>query len=325
MLIRPELQVLRSNDAPQRSAQLALHTALQTWRTTGPGAQAEAELTRFHRGEPLDNLPLLYSLFCPADDGVRGFVDSLLHPLLCQLSSEPLGQSPLRFSTSDASSTVMLARCGTSALSLQHVSGACLQRGAAPRTAIFAPVETWERVLSGLLQATRVRLCKAWDDRADLECTPVSSATGDVRHRMGQSETLILQSAPTSAVQLRLQRRTSTCEPAREYDLTGGRLLHQAAGTPRDSRLELTASLLGRMKRVDAAPILAAMAEEQGSDSLRWQALRECLALDTAIGFRTLCTLAERRDDPLRPPAAALRSQLLQLHPQLNGVALCPA
>ena len=138
MLIRPELQVLRSNDAPQRSAQLALHTALQTWRTTGPGAQAEAELTRFHRGEPLDNLPLLYSLFCPADDGVRGFVDSLLHPLLRQLSSEPLGQSPLRFSTSDASSTVMLARCGTSALSLQHVSGACLQRGAAPADVMAA-------------------------------------------------------------------------------------------------------------------------------------------------------------------------------------------
>jgi hypothetical protein len=102
-------------------------------------------------------------------------------------------------------------------------------------------------------------------------------------------------------------------------------LLHQAAGSPRDSRLELTAALLGRMGRSDAAPMLAAMAEERVSAHLRWQALRECLGLDSAAGFATLTLLAGRDDDPLAGPAAALRSQLLETYPQLAGISPCPA
>ena len=126
-------------------------------------------------------------------------------------------------------------------------------------------------------------------------------------------------------MQLRLQRRTSAVDPVREYRLSDGCLVHQAAGTPRDSRLELTAALLGRMKRRDAAPMLAAMVEEHGSESLRWQSLRECLALDVAVGFPALCKLAEREGDPLQQPAEVLRAQLLARHPELKELSPCPA
>ena len=71
--------------------------------------------------------------------------------------------------------------------------------------------------------------------------------------------------------------------------------------------------------------LLAAMAEEEGSAHLRWQALRECLGLDSAVGFAALTGLAQRNDDPLAVPAGALRAQLLETYPQLAGVAGCPA
>ena len=79
------------------------------------------------------------------------------------------------------------------------------------------------------------------------------------------------------------------------------------------------------MGRSDAAPLLAAMAEEQGGTGMRWQALRECLGLDSALGFAALRTIAQRSGDPLAVPAGALAAQLLEQYPELAGVDRCPA
>ena len=107
----------------------------------------------------------------------------------------------------------------------------------------------------------------------------------------------MLTSVDGCLVSLRLQRRPANAGPAREYELASGRLIHQAAGNPRDSRIEMMLALLGRMGRGDAAPLMARMAREDGSAALRWQALRECLALDYAGGLSS-------RSPPLPPPRA---------------------
>ena len=135
----------------------------------------------------------------------------------------------------------------------------------------------------------------------------------------------IYQRVPGALVLLRLQRGDGSSDPSCEYALDDGRLLHQAAASPRDSRLELAVSLLGRMGRSDAVPLLASMAEESGTPHLRWQALRECLALDSGAGFAALSTIARRSADPLAVPAGALRAQLLETYPQLAEVPICPA
>jgi hypothetical protein len=58
---------------------------------------------------------------------------------------------------------------------------------------------------------------------------------------------------------------------------------------------------------------------------LRWQALRECLALDTLAGFRALTAVATACDDPLAGAAGALRAQLVETYPQLGRIQPCPA
>ena len=121
-----------------------------------------------------------------------------------------------------------------------------------------------------------------------------------------------------------MQRRPASGSVTREFNLADGSLAHQATGNARESRFELAAALLGRMGRCDAAPLLAAMAEEQGGNSLRWQALKESLGLDTAHGFAALNRIAERPHDPLAAPALALRAQLLKTYPQLAGAQPCP-
>ena len=109
--------------------------------------------------------------------------------------------------------------------------------------------------------------------------------------------------------------------PSREHDLSTGALLRQATGDIRASRQEVMLALLGRMRRAEAAPVMAAIATEPGDPSLRWQALRECLALDPAAGFAALSEVAGVASDPLAGPAGALRAQLREAYPELASLA----
>jgi hypothetical protein len=324
MQIRPELDALRRDDAPQRQAQARLVEDLARWRA-GPAAPLDTELARFGDGAELDDLPLLSALFAPGETAAEDFAAELVARFVAALERDPLGQVPLRHYTDDLVTTLMLARNARSTLTLQALDGTGLARRAAPVSAGFPPSEAIERVLAGSAHGEVVSIVAARPGGADLSSAELHLRAGDVHRRDGSREALILRSVAGSLVTLKLQRRTASNAVTHEYRLADGALVHQAAGNPRDSRLELTAALLGRMGRTDAAPLLAAMAEETGSPALRWQALRECLALDSAAGFAALSQLARRGEDPLCGPAGALRAQLIETYPQLAGVASCPA
>jgi hypothetical protein len=323
MLIRDELRALRSDDAPQRQAQAELQGAIATWRAGADYRVLETELARFGKGTALRRLPLLASLFTAGNGSARALVDGLIAALCEQLECHPLGQVPLRHSCDGALSSLMIASCGTAALVIQAVDGPGLRRRGEVLTTSFSPGVTWEHVLSGSAVAELVSIDGQQPGGAQLTRHSCALMPGMVNVRDGARESLLLQAVPNRLIMLKLQRRPGSGVVKREYRLADGRLVHQAAGSSRESRLELAASLLGRMGRKDAAPLLAAMAEEQGGRSLRWQALRECLALDTALGFSALCRIAARADDPLAAPAGALRAQLLETHPQLMEACEC--
>ena len=325
MHIRPELAALRSDDAPQRRAQARLIAVVDDWRATPPVAAAAAELGSFAKGIPLDDLPLLSALFTAGDPSAQQFTSSLVALLVAELRDDPLGQVPLRHFSDGMLASLVLARQGRAALVLQAIDGAALAKKPDPLAVSFAATETWEHVLAGLATVERVRIAEALPDRAVLRRESVDIAPGMVSRRFCASEAQVLRRVPGTLVALKLQRTLDPSQPTREYRLTDGALIHQAAGSPRESRLELTAALLGWMGRSDAAPLLAAMAEEQGGTGMRWQALRECLGLDSALGFATLRTIAQRAGDPLAAPAGALVAQLLEQYPELAGVARCPA
>ena len=323
MIVRPELQALRGNDAPQRAAQAAVGRVFGAWREFGIGLQAETELRHFFAGLPIEDLPLFSALFSQSEDVQHGFVDQLIGPLLGRLREDPLTQSPLRFSSDEVVTTLVIAKYRNATLTLQLVNGAALARRPVPRSVSFSPTETYERVLTGTAQVLKVSLKHQLPNQAVLDCSEELLRHGEVRHRFGQTEAQLPRSIEGCMVSLKLQRPVGSHDVTREYSLGDGQLLRQAAGSPHESRLELVAALLGRMGRQDAAPLLAAMAEEDGNPSLRWQALRECLGVDSAQGFRTLCELAKRSDDPLASPAGALRAQLLEAYPELSGVSEC--
>ena len=197
---------------------------------------------------------------------------------------------------------------------------------ARPQTICFTDSERNEIALAGSGKLQIVRRKSRANSRSDLSSRALLFKPGQSLSLSGMFETKYIDTVEDRLVLLRLSRTAAAPQPSLEFRLCDGSLVHQASGNKNDSRHEMMLSLLGRMGRKDAAPVMAEMTRT-GSDHLRWQALRECLALDTAEGFAALCKIAIDPLDPLSAIAGALRSQLIESHPQLIILenSLCPA
>jgi hypothetical protein len=126
----------------------------------------------------------------------------------------------------------------------------------------FSPSEVWERVLAGTATAAVIDRGATGPDRADLIVSEMTLRPGSLIVRDARFRHVRLDRVQGCLVSLRLQRRMPGAGPTREYALTDGALVHQAAGNPKDSRTELMMALLGRMGRADAAPAMAGIATE---------------------------------------------------------------
>jgi hypothetical protein len=325
MIVHPDLRALRSDTAPQRDAQDRLFAAVSRWRHDPAIAAPLADMARFAEGHALADCAALATLFDERCQTASRLAQAFAAVGAKALVEAPLAYFPMRHFSDGVVSTLLLAHHGAATLSLVAIDGAGLA-ARPPATAVdFRPSDVVERVLAGSADAERVTLHPRDERSARLDRERFSLAPGQVIRRDGAREALILGGIDRCLVKLRLQRRRAGEGPTREYALADGSLLHQAASSARDSRLELMMALLRRMERADAAPHLAGLAREPGSMALRWQALRECLALDTLSGFRVLAAIAAAPNDPLASMAGAVRAQLIEAHPQLQELEPCPA
>jgi hypothetical protein len=321
VLTRPEIAALRGDDAPQRRAQQALHDVMAGWRGEAGVAEVLRDLAAFAAWRPLSECPALSALFDDDGAAATALAGRFVAVAARGLADWPLAHLPPRHFHDDLLSTLVLGREGNVTLSLVAMDGAALAARPQPTSAGFWPGEAWEAVLAGSGEALLVDARDADERQARLVSRSLALAPGRVICRDAARQALIPRAVSGTLVSLRLQRRRPEAGVAREYDLATGRLVHQAAGNPRDSRIELMIAMLARMKRREAAPLMADIACGEGSAPLRWQALRECLALDTAAGFAALCRVAGNAADPLAVPAGALRAQLIEAHPRLAEIA----
>ena len=324
MIANPELRALRRDDSPQCDAQEALGQALDAWRAKPDIAALHAEFEAFAAGAELEHCPALAALFTPGSSAARELAADFSAMTCAALAASPLGHVPLRHFTDGITSTVLIARAVNVTLSLVAIDGEGLGQRPESATASFGSNQTWEYVLGGAAGVELVTCHPIGPHQARLERRAVEIARGSIQFRDGQRDARLLRRIDGALVTLRLQRRRANADVTREYDLASGQMLHQAAGNPRDSRLELMLAMLGRMGRKDAAPHMAELALGEAGSALRWQALRECLALDTQIGFGALARIAARSEDALSGPAGVLRAQLIEAHPQLQKVEPCP-
>lgn len=315
MRIDTTLAALRDDPAPVIRAADAADAALARWRATPAAARLLAELADYGAGQDLRECPHLSNLM---GNGDAGAVHTMLADLCTVLADHPLGQPALAATRSAGACRMTLASAGRASLSLALAEPTRSDAGA-PDHAVFGGGQMQLRVLAG---AARGFLASR-----DGELVPVHLATGFACALDLDRRTLELVAVDSPLMTLRLHRRAADAGVLQDIALTDGAVLAQSADDPRESRIEMAMALLGRMGRVDAAPALAACSRE-GSAPRRWQALRECLALDAATGFAALLETMERPGDPLRADARALAEALASQHPALARMmedVTCPA
>ena len=308
MRVDPAIAALRHDRTPLLQAQAAMFAAREAWRGRPRVAPVLAEVEQFGRGIGLSACPALAALFVGGVEAA-GFADDFCAVFTGALTRESSGQLPFRHAFDGVVSTLLLARAGTARLTL-----VAQEPGEyATTSALFSEAERHDAVIAG---AAVARLTTHGPNGAyqheRVRLSAPSRLTLDL-----QRQTLFVEAVERPLVTLRLHRTAPLPGPVREHSLADGALLQLSAGEMRQSRHEMMLAVLGRMRRRAAAPVMAELACEDGPDTLRWEALRQALALDTAGGFAALSRIACSATDPLAPPAAALRAQLVEVHPEL--------
>jgi hypothetical protein len=313
--IASQLQALRQDDRPQREAQAAIAGAMESLQATPQWLSLQQDMEAYGAGTDLAELP---QLSCLANgDGSARLADLVLRQFLPVQAKHHLAHLPFRHAFDGTLSSMQLARSGRAMLTLVS-----LEPGSHPSTAAsFADGTRHDVVLAGRANGRFLRRNGAAIRAEAMEFNPGACLSLDLSR-----ESIAIEQIHSRLVLLRLRRDAVHPQPTRQYSLEDGNLLQQSAGDMGESRKEAMLALLGRMSRKDAAPVMGEMTRE-GSEHLRWQALREYLALDTARGFAALGAIARDQADPLSGPAGALRAQLLEEHPQLAALEdqPCPA
>ena len=314
MRIDPALGALTADPAPLFGA----GEAARGWREHPAVAPLLEELADYGADRALGDCARLLRLSAGGEDAVQ-FARAAAAAATRHLASAPLAAWPWRHFSNGVLHSVTLAAAGEASLSLALIDGAAwsaARNPQAPDLAAFQPGSLNAVVVAG---AARCRiLCNRSDDpaRARIEARPLALNCGSAFSIAGEHEALALDAIDGLLLTLRLYRSPTGDTPARQYAIASGALVHQAASGRADSQTELMMALLRAMGRSDAAPTLATLARS-GAPPARWQALRECLALDSATGFAALLEVAGQADDPLCAPARNLADSLAAQHPAL--------
>lgn len=315
MRVDRTIAALRTDRTALQRAQAVACAAAQRWREDARVAPIIAELAEYGSGAPLASCPALAALF-EGGPAAAGFAHDFARIQAQALAEDRFVQVAFRHSWDGRAATLLLARAGSAQLSLVAIEPGTYGTG----SVAFSDSVRHEAIVAGAASARQTARGKSGEFTHDaLDLISGARLTLDLSR-----QALFVERVETRLVSLRLHRASPDPGPAREYDLSNGRLRHQASGDVRASRQEAMLALLGRMGRTEAAPTMAEIARGAGSDGLRWQALRETLALDTAAGFRALSDVARAPGDPLAMPAGALRGQLVEAHPELLALEATP-
>lgn len=289
-----------------------MKTATDCWREDAGMAAATAQFAEFGAGAAIEDCPALEEIFL-SQGRAEALVGSLVAHFCAAIAADPLGHPPFRNAFDGRGSTLLLAKSGRAQMLLQArepgtYSYAC---------AMFTDALRYDATLAGCGKAEILRL-HGPREQVDFTSEGISLEQGVRLAFDCNTETLLTTVVERRLVTLRLAQTAEFPQAGREYCRQSGRLLHQSAGTLATSRREMMVALLGRMGRTEAAPVLADIALARGDGSLRWQALREALVLDTAQGFAALLRMARDPRDPLAGEAAALHAQLCDQYPELR-------
>jgi hypothetical protein len=313
MQVHPELARLRGVAAPQPRCD----AALAAWRARSEVTAITAALARYDAGEALTALPEL-SRLTSDHDAAQTLIAGFIAPLIAALRAEPLAQLPLGHSTAPGIARLRLASEGHATLTLAAYAR---RAHSLPQSMLFEDCAAHELVVAG---AGRAAVHRLHEGRLASEERALAPGTRLTRDGPDTARQIIAVTRPLLVLQL--TREPAHPAPSREVALTDGRLLKTISGCKRTSQQLMALAVLGALGHRPALDEMTRLARDIGADrDLRWEALRQCLALDAARGLALLATLAGDGGDTLNAPSAALHRQLLARRPDLAALIPEPA
>lgn len=313
MRVHPEVARLRGH----LPAQPRTDAALAQWHARGEVAAVLAALAGFEAGAPVADLPALAELFGEAEAGLalaEGLVDGLTEAL----AAEPLAQLPLGHSTAPGAARLNLARRGSAGLSLLALAPRAM---AMPVSALFEDAASYEIILAGEGRALLHAL-----EAGRLTSREIALAPGTRLVREGGDRARQIVAVTRPLLVLQLTREPARPQPSREIALADGSLVRTISGCKATSQQMMALAVLGALGHAAAVPSLERLARDPAAErDLRWEALRQCLALDARAGLAVLGALVGERGDMLAAPAAALHRQLRAQRPDLAPFMAEPA
>ncbi len=319
MQIHPDIAALRSDPTLQRHAQTPMTQAVAEWQSRSDVITLAQELAAYDAGDHLCSCHTLSGLIGNhevASRFIADWCDALLTPMMAQ----PLGQVPLRHNVAPGLATLQLMNTGGTALSLFVYSE--LGSIAEPQSAVFADREAHEIVLAGRAHGVQHQLTEIHSGRAHIVSSSRTYEAGNCVSQSAGVQTRDFLKVEGSMLLLQLTRVPAKPEPSREYLLPDGTLIHQVSANKRASQHFMAVDVLGAMERGDAVPVMRELALSLGDDAdLRWEAVRQTLALDAAQGMALLGRLSARLDDPIAQPAASLMQSLIAANARLADLA----
>ncbi len=293
-------------------AQPRTDAALAAWQVRGDVAALRAGLAAYGAGAPLAAVPVLAGLMQSAEAGLA-LVAGLVEGLTRALTAEPLAQLPFGHATTPGLARLRLLGEGRAALALvAHAP----REPAPPVTALFEDGSAHELVLAG---AGMAQVHRREGER--LATRDAVLAPGTIMARGGVDESRQIIAVTQPLLVLHLSRTPPAPQPSEEIALADGRSLKIISDCKRTSQQIMALGVLGALRHEGAVPAMAATARDcSAARDLRWEALRQCLALDTRAGLALLAALAQGPGDPLAAPARALQRQLAASDPALAAL-----
>ena len=305
MHMHPDITRLREG----LPAQPLTDAALARWRVRADVTAAIDALAQFDAGAGLEDVPALARLFSDSA-AAADLAGELIGALAQALVAEPLAQVPLGHATAPGVARLRLASHGRASLTL--AAHACRER-TVPVTALFEDGLAHDIIIAGVGKAMVHQ-----HDGACLTNNEVTLAPGTQLFRNGMSQTRQIIAVSRPLLVLQLTREAVRPRPSREISMASGDLVKTISGSKQSSQQMMALAVLGALGHAAAVTVMAELARDQVAErDLRWEALRQCLAMDARVGLGVLETLAGDGADALCAPAAALQRQLCATRPDL--------
>lgn len=259
----------------------------------------------------------------------HGWVQQRLRAALTLCVADPFAMPPLRIFSGGALGGLILAEVPPITLSL--MVRPFNQPASRDPSVIFSPGRGITQIVrSGGALIRRYRVSVSEVEQAggfrNAAAAPLELigegplADGDQVRVDQQCESFNLTPGDGDLVMLQLFVHQQSCVPMREYDPATGKLIRAAAAGRATSFRQMGLAVLRAFDRRDAALLFAAALCDEDF-AMRWQVMRELLALDAEAALPHLTAMAA--DDPHPEVRAAAAATLALLRERSVPAAVC--